>query len=156
MTEKNFCHMGNQTHDFGTNHLAHRSRMLYHYTKSLSLKVLVHWCIVANPPMCTCHELMIFFQQRVKIGAKATTVQPLFWHILHLFMVFFSHLTRLESLRAFTRMRNLYSAEHLASLKPGTNENWFGTNYFVSPKTIVIHRTKVIKLLKLGDLGLLD
>ncbi len=36
VTEKNFCHMGNQAHDLDTNCLAHRSRMLYQYTKSLS------------------------------------------------------------------------------------------------------------------------
>ncbi len=34
VTEKNFSHMVNRTHDLGTNRLAHRSRTLYHYTKS--------------------------------------------------------------------------------------------------------------------------
>ncbi len=38
VTEKNFWHMGNWTHDRGTNCLAHRSRTPYHYTKFLSLK----------------------------------------------------------------------------------------------------------------------
>ncbi len=32
---KNVCLMMNRTHNLGTNHLAHRSIMLYHYTKSL-------------------------------------------------------------------------------------------------------------------------
>ncbi len=38
VTETNCCHIGNQTHDLGTNCIAHRSKMLYHYTKSLSQK----------------------------------------------------------------------------------------------------------------------
>ncbi len=48
MTEKDFCHMGNLSHDLGTNRLAHRCRMLYHFTKSLSQKPTVLQCIVAN------------------------------------------------------------------------------------------------------------
>ncbi len=35
-----------------------------------------------------------------------------------------------------------YSAEHLASPKPGTNKNWFGPSHFV---TIVIDRARVRK-----------
>ncbi len=38
VTGKNFCHLGNQTHDLSTNRLAHTSRTVYHYTKSLSQK----------------------------------------------------------------------------------------------------------------------
>ncbi len=39
MTDNNFGHMGNQTHDLGTNSLAHRSRMLIqYYIKFLSQK----------------------------------------------------------------------------------------------------------------------
>ncbi len=45
-----FCHshMGNRTHDLGTNHLAHRSRLLYHHTNYLN-KNEVYQCVVANP-----------------------------------------------------------------------------------------------------------
>ncbi len=42
-SEKNFCYMGNQTHNLGTNRLAHRRRMLYHYTKSRS-KIIKFIC----------------------------------------------------------------------------------------------------------------
>ncbi len=40
VTEKNFCYMENRTHDLGTNRVAHRSRMLYHFPvfKSLASK----------------------------------------------------------------------------------------------------------------------
>ncbi len=36
VTEKYICHTGNQTHDPGTNRLAHIGRMLYNYTNSIS------------------------------------------------------------------------------------------------------------------------
>ncbi len=38
MSEKNVCHMGNETHDLVTNCLAHRSTTLYHYAKLPNLK----------------------------------------------------------------------------------------------------------------------
>ncbi len=67
MTEKNFCHIGNQTHDFGTICLSHRSGMLYHYSKSQ-----VHQCIVANPTYVYISWINDFNQQRDKNRAKST------------------------------------------------------------------------------------
>ncbi len=40
--------MGKQTHDLGINCLAHNSTMLYHYTKSLSLKSKFHHYLIAK------------------------------------------------------------------------------------------------------------
>ncbi len=63
VTEKNFCNMGNRTHDLGTNRLAHRSRTLYHCTKSLSKKTKFIGVWYLTPPMCTFHELMILINR---------------------------------------------------------------------------------------------
>ncbi len=48
--EKTFYHMGNQTQDSGTKCLAHRCRMLYRYTKSLSKKTkFIKWLPLIPP-----------------------------------------------------------------------------------------------------------
>ncbi len=56
--EKTFYHMGNQTQDSGTNCLAHRSRMLYRYTKSLIKKTkFIKWLPLNTPKISSGYPL---------------------------------------------------------------------------------------------------
>ncbi len=77
VTENNFSHMGNRTHDLGTNCLANRRRTLYHYTKFLSKINYVSKCVMGDQSDFSTRELVTL------LGATFTHSSSVFMNAMN-------------------------------------------------------------------------